>query len=388
MPERVLCVDDDPSILAGYQRALRRTVDITIAKGGEEGLRALMSDTVYAVVVSDMNMPGMNGIQFLAKAKEIAPDTVRMVLTGANDLTIAINAVNEGHVFRFLTKPCPAEDLGRALEMGIRQFHLITAERSLLEKTLTGCIGAMTDLLSLVDPDSFGRIEATRGDIRTLARHLCIPDVWEVEIAAMLSQIGRLTIPPVVSVKEYAGRELSPVEHDMVQRIPEVGSMLLANIPRLETVGRIVLYINKRYDGGGFPYDSTAGELIPLGARVLRVVFGLAQLERGGLDRQAALERMGTNAGAYDPRVLSAAVACLQGPQRHLRSQPPVVRPMMVQGLKPGQILRSNVMTADGQCLVTAGHSVTEALIERIANFSRITSIVEPILVEIDKEPT
>jgi response regulator RpfG family c-di-GMP phosphodiesterase len=383
MPERVLCVDDDPSILAGYQRALRRTADITIAKGGEEGLRALMGDTVFAVVISDMNMPGMTGIQFLAKAKEVAPDTVRMVLTGATDLAVAVNAVNEGHVFRFLTKPCPAEDLGRAIEMGVRQYHLITAERTLMEKTLAGCIGVLTDLLSLVDGYSFERIEAIRGEIRALARQLCIPDVWEVEVAAMLSQIGRLTIPPVISLKEYAGLAMSDVEQDMVKRIPEVGSMLLANIPRLEAVGRMVLYVNKRFDGSGFPADSTTGELIPLGARVIRLVFDLAQLERGGLERAAALAKLAERAGAYDPKVLAAANACLQTRATQVRGAAPVIRPMMALGLKPGHILRSDIVTQDGQRLVAAGHCVTAALLERVTNFARITTIIEPIQVEI-----
>lgn len=232
MSDKILCVDDEASVLSAYQRALRKSVDIDIALGGEEGLRALMTGTKYAVIISDMNMPGMNGIQFLAKVKELAPDSVRMMLTGANDLTTAMNAVNEGNIFRFLTKPCSPEVLLRSIEAGIKQCRLITAERELLEKTLAGCIGVLTEILSLIDGEAFGRAEAMRGDIRVLAHQLGIADAWEVEVAAMLAQIGSVTVPPVVKLKAQAGRPLTAVELDMLQRIPEVGSMLLANVPR------------------------------------------------------------------------------------------------------------------------------------------------------------
>src|SRR5262245_28427095 len=104
MSERILCVDDEPNVLAGYQRQLRKHYDIEIAQGGEQGLAAIQEKGPYAVIVSDMRMPGMNGAQFLARAKELAPHSVRMLLTGYSDQKAAISAVNDGHIFRFLTK--------------------------------------------------------------------------------------------------------------------------------------------------------------------------------------------------------------------------------------------------------------------------------------------
>ena len=98
MVDKILCVDDEFSILSAYQRGLRKLVDVDIAQGGDAGLQALSSGNKYAVIVSDMNMPGMNGIQFLAKARELAPDSVRMMLTGANDLGTAMSAVNIGGI--------------------------------------------------------------------------------------------------------------------------------------------------------------------------------------------------------------------------------------------------------------------------------------------------
>ncbi len=387
MPDKILCVDDEASILSAYQRTLRKLVDIDIAEGGEDGLRALAAGGPYSVIISDMNMPGMNGIQFLAKARELAPDSVRMMLTGANDLGTAMSAVNEGNIFRFLTKPCPPEQLAKSVVAGIRQYRLVTSERELLEKTLSGCIGVLTEILSLVDPESFGRAQSLRGDIRTLAKQLKVADAWELEVAAMLAQIGNVTIPPVVTLKVKTGRALTDVEQDMLKRIPMVGSTLLANIPRLETVAWIVLYVNKHFDGTGFPADSINGNEIPLGARILRFLFDLAELEHRGSQRPQALTALSLHTERYDPLVLETAVACLSQQTVAAATAPPVIKLLTIGKLRAGQILRGDVKTAEGQLLISAGHTITAPLLERLANFARITTIDEPVLVELVPVP-
>lgn len=383
MTDKILCVDDEASILAAYQRNFRKIVTLDVALGGAEGLAAIHNHGPYAVIISDMNMPGMDGIRFLTQAKEIAPNSVRMMLTGANDLATAIHAVNQGNIFRFLTKPCAPEVLAQAIEDGLRQYRLVTAERELLDKTLAGCTGVLTEILSLMDAESFGQAEALRNDIRALAHHLKISDPWELEIAAMLARIGSVTVPPIVTVKSKAGRALSAIEQDMVQRIPEVGSMLLANIPRLENVARIVLYVEKRFDGSGFPPDSVKGEQIPMGARVLRYLFDLAAVERSGVTREAALEVIRQQVGAHDPQVLAAGVACHLHPTSGTAVPVAEIKPVSLGRLRPGQILRCDIRTADDQLLIASGQTISAPMIERLANYARIMQIHEPILVEI-----
>lgn len=128
MKEKILCVDDDPNILQAYQRSLRREFEIEVAKGGKEGLEVIASQGPFAVVVSDMRMPGMDGIQFLSKVREQTPNTVRIMLTGHADRQTAIDAVNQGNIFRFLTKPCSPEILAKSLEEGIQQYQLLKAK--------------------------------------------------------------------------------------------------------------------------------------------------------------------------------------------------------------------------------------------------------------------
>src|SRR6266404_3838890 len=104
---RILCVDDDANTLGGYQRALRGRFSIDTALDGKSALALIASEGAYAVIVADMSMPAMDGIQFLIHARELAPDSVRIMLTGSSAQETAVAAINQGHISQFLTKPCP-----------------------------------------------------------------------------------------------------------------------------------------------------------------------------------------------------------------------------------------------------------------------------------------
>lgn len=122
MEHRVLFVDDDANILEAYKRQLRKHFNIETARGSDSGLRAVENNGDYAVIVSDLRMPGMDGNQFLSRVKEISPESVRIMLTGYADLHNAIKAINHGNIFRLLTKPCAKKDLIDVLNIGVEQF--------------------------------------------------------------------------------------------------------------------------------------------------------------------------------------------------------------------------------------------------------------------------
>jgi FixJ family two-component response regulator len=134
--EKILFVDDEQDILDGYERLLRREFRVRVARGGEAGLEEIEQSGPFAVVISDMRMPGMNGAEFLAQVRHNQPNTVRMLLTGHADIGAAIAAVNEGNIFRFLTKPCEKEVLVDAINLGIGQYRQTTAERELVRQAL------------------------------------------------------------------------------------------------------------------------------------------------------------------------------------------------------------------------------------------------------------
>ncbi|MGD8765549.1 MAG: response regulator, partial [Desulfobacteraceae bacterium] len=135
MSNKILFVDDDTNLLAAFRRQLRKQFQIDTAEGGQQGLELVKANGPYAVIVSDFRMPLMDGIEFLSRIREIAPETVRIMLTGNADLQAAIQAVNEGNIFRFLTKPCSVDILGESLITGIENYQHAVGEREYNEKT-------------------------------------------------------------------------------------------------------------------------------------------------------------------------------------------------------------------------------------------------------------
>jgi response regulator RpfG family c-di-GMP phosphodiesterase len=379
--KKILFVDDEPNVLSALQRQLYNRYQVETAAGPDAGLAALRNWRDYAVVVADMAMPEMDGVEFLSKVKEMAPDIVRVMLTGYADQTTVIEAINHGNIFRFLNKPCSTENLIETLEAGIRQNQLINAERDLLEKTFGGSLKVLTELLAMTDPRRFGTAEALRDNIRLLAEKLEVKETWQLEAAALLSQIGSVTIPPEVTLKMRLGHALSTNEKEILLRIPAIGSSLITNIPRLEEVARIILYQNKQFDGGGFPEDELRGAAIPLGARMLKVLCDLAHLEARGIPRDLALQQLRAKQGSYDPRVLGAlsAVVPTQAPADDAENK--VITAVKFSQLRIGHLLQSNVETKSGILLVPTATRITPMLIHWLRNFSALYGIKEPILV-------
>ena len=380
MTEKILCVDDDANILQAYQRGLRKQFHIDTALGAEQALTAIPAQGPYAVVVADMRMPGMDGVQLLATIKKRAPETVRIMLTGNADQQTAIEAVNEGNIFRFLTKPCPPQDLAKALSAGIEQYRLITAEKVLLEKTLSGAIKVLVDVLSIANPVAFGHASRVRRIVRKLCEQLKVEKPWQFEIAAMLSQIGCVTVPPDTLEKVYHARKLTAEESQMLIAHPAVGCDLVGNIPRLDKVAEIIAYQQKRFDGSGTPSDSLAGRDIPLGARILKVALDYDTLKWGGLRELDALVELRGRAGWYDPDIL-AAITTVAGLEPSLE-----IREIRVKDLAIHMTLAEDVVDADGTLLVSKGQEVTLSLCRRLKNFGRNASIKEPIRVFVQAE--
>jgi response regulator RpfG family c-di-GMP phosphodiesterase len=378
-PIKILLVDDELNILEGYQRQLRRLFKTEIAQSGDQGLQALKESGPYAVVVSDFRMPGMNGIEFLTRVREIAPDTVRMMLTGFAEIQAVIEAINQGNIFRFLTKPCPPEVMIRALEDGIRQYQLILGERELLEKTLKGTIQVLTEVLALVNPEAFGRASRITRYIREIAEQIDDirqEDMWQLETSAMLSQIGCILLPQETIKKIYEGRPFTAEEKEVYQMHPGIAHDLLKQIPRLESVAETIYYQEKGYDGSGIPSDPKLGEAIPLGARILKAVLDFDVLTTRGESRGKALLRLKSENGLYDPLVLRAFEKVLgTEAQFDLQTLP-------VNKLKEKMILNQTLWSLDGtKKILSQGYEVTSTILKHLIKFQSLFGIQEPIQV-------
>ncbi len=379
--EKILFVDDEPNILEGIKRQFRREFVIATASRGEEALQRLKSEGPFAVVVSDLRMPEMDGIQFLSKAREISPDSVRMMLTGNADISAAMQAVNEGNIFRFMAKPCPSDILSRSLRTGLEQYRLQMAERDLLEKTLHGSVKVLTDILGMVNPAAFGRAARVKRYVRGVAKlvgeslGLDAGAMWQYDLAAMLSQIGCVALPPNLLKKVFEGGSLSDAEQRLYDTHPKIGKELIANIPRLEDVAEIIVHQNLHYDGSEGPPGARRGSDIPLGSRILKVVLDYDALVSSGSSTAAALATLTEHTDWYDAAVLRA-METLVG----LESQYEVKK-VSAKDLNSNMILAENVLSTDGQILIAKGFELSPSILRRLEHFAQNMPLREPICV-------
>jgi response regulator RpfG family c-di-GMP phosphodiesterase len=349
MSERILLVDDDPNLLAGCRRNLHGKFDVTTAEGGQKALNTLAQDGPFAVILADMRMPGIDGVQLLARVRETSPDTVRMMLTGNADLESAAQAVNEGQIFRFLTKPCPPELLIKSLQAGIKQYRLVTAEKQLLEQTLRGSVHVLTDIISMIKPKAFGRASRIRRCVLQIVDKLGLENRWQFEIAAMLSQLGCVSLPDEVLNKYYAGVELEVCERQLYDQHPETAAQLIEKIPRLQNVAKII-----SLQSGDAPIDpgepgADVDSEIAWGAAILRVALEFDRLIVHGMKPELALGMLKNETTHYHPEIVNALVSIdVEMPQFASWA-------VDINDLRVGMIFDQDLHAINGALLVTKG---------------------------------
>lgn len=376
-----MLVDDEVHVLFALRRMLHPVVRASVFADAREALAQLALDVSEqrepAVIVSDMRMPHMDGAQMLARAAEISPDSTRILLTGQADVEAAIRAVNDASVFRFLTKPCPPDLLLTALQTGLQQHRLVTAERVLLERTLKGAVAALSDTLALAAPDLF--IRTVR--IRRLAQRIALQAGhtlrWEEEIALSLAQLGVVSLPQRVLDKVARAGALEEDEQAMLDGVPALSVRILAGIPRLDGVQAAILASALRYDGRGAAAGVPVGAALPLAARLLRLASDLDRLTASGVPDAEAVGTLESDAEAYDPELLQAASALGGAGRRRLAS-------CTLDDLRRGMTVAVDVTSTSGALLIGRGSQVTAGLVARLRNHEDNGSFRGRVVVDLE----
>ena len=353
----ILCVDDEPRVTEGLALLLRRDYRVATAAGGQAALEMLLESGAPAVVLSDMRMPGMDGAALLKTIKRLYPETTRILLTGETGRDAAVSAINEGQIFRFLTKPCAPDQVRAAIEAGVAHHRLVTAEKTLLQETLVGCIKALIDVLAITNPVAFGRSNRVKSLALEVAGAAGHPHLWQLQAAAMLSQIGYISLPVELVEKLYYGNKLTREEQVLADGAPAVAQTLLGRIPRLEPVLEILALSQK-------PMGAAAEGAVPLGANILRMVLEYDTQIAQGNSVAVATQTLRARTGRHDPPLidhLAAVVGAGSG-----RSE---IIEIPVRQAKPGMIILDDLRTHMGTLLVPKGFEVTEVFIERMRNF-------------------
>lgn len=373
--EKVLFVDDDTNLLDTFKRVLRGKFEVDTADGPVKGMHKLNKSGPFAVVVADMKMPQMDGIEFLKRVKELFPDTVRIMLTGHGDIRISTEAINSGGIFRFLNKPCNQEDMVRTLEEAVAQYRLVTGERDLLQRTLTGTVQILMEILSLTNEVAMSRAGRIKRFVRDVAIHMGEMDIWLYENAAMLSQIGCITLPESVLKKVESGEKLESEDLQLYNQHPFIAADMLRKIPRMEEVARIISYQEKHFDGRGLPVDRVKGTAIPLGSRILKLVLDYDLYTNRGMSRKKSLFKMADKKERYDPRVYKAFVEVLRAEEQYK------VRRVELKEFIPYMVIMEDIYTLTGAKLLNGGHEVTETIVDKLQRMEETYGVKQPIKV-------
>ncbi len=358
---RVLFVDDERRMVEVYADIFGADYDVHLATSGQEGLQKIRQLKNVAVVMSDFHMPGMDGASFLQEVMQHAPQATRILLTGTAGLDAAKDAVNKGQIFRFLTKPCPLDQLRGALEAGVAQYRLHNAERLVMQETLIECISALMEVLAVTNPVAFGRAERIKLIVQHLARWLDSAGFWQLEAAALLSQLGYFSVNTELAEKMYYGRELNEEEQARAATVPGNARRLLEHIPRLEPVIQILAAL----EWSDAELERAGDRMVGLGARMLAGALEYDLLTNQGLSKAQILESLRGRKTRFGDRVVDALAAMIATTQ-----EPGEALTLPLRQATTGMRLRQEIRTPLGALLVPIGIEINARLIDRISQIA------------------
>jgi CheY-like chemotaxis protein len=360
MNTKILCVDDEESILKGFQLNLRNKFELHLASDGQEGLELFQKEGGFSVVLSDMRMPRMNGAEMLSRIKQIDDEVVTVLLTGHTDFESAMAAVNEGNVFRMLSKPCPVDVLKKVLTDATAQYDLITGKRILLDKTLRGAVDALAQSLATIQPLFFGRAQRVRRLANGLAEEIKLNDSWRVGVAAVFSQLAYLSIPQHLSESVYHRKDLNPETKAIIRDLPEETLKSVALIPGLEDVREIL----QRTDiQPKFELDDGSG--IRTAASILRVALDYDYYQELGHEDPLILKTFQSRQDAYDQNIVAALAAFLNTDASSYRLEEVETR-NLVEGMR----LKEDLLLEESMLIASSGADIDRALLKIIKNYS------------------
>ncbi len=417
----ILLVDDEENILNSIYRLLRRekSYEILMAKSGAEGLEILKARSLQPIslIVSDQRMPVMEGVEFLAKAKAISPDTARIMLTGYADINAVTAAVNKGEIFRYITKPWEDETLLGVIRQGIEQYELITERKQLLDLTrkqneelkdlnqnlekkvdertkevqqlykdlksnFYDTIRVFVNMMEHYDAFLGGHVKRVSILAERFAKFLGLSekDVEEIEIAALLHDIGLVGIPKIILAKEM--EDLSHNELALIKQHPGLAQSILATIKNLHQVGVVIRSHHERCDGSGYP-DGLRVEEIPYNSRILAIcdtfdgIANQRSKDKGGegaalyhiKNNRRPVVRDGTSM-LFDPELVNQFIQFMAKGKREDEIE------WALHELKEGMVTAREVVTESGMMLVSKGIVLSSALIDRLMSFHVIDPIV------------
>lgn len=412
----VLLVDDDDNVLSSLRRSLRNEAYELLTANCAGAALQLLERQPVDLVISDAQMPGMDGPTLLAQVQQRWPDTLRLLMTGLADLDTSIRAINQGHIYRYLSKPWNDDELRITLRQALahqhaerehRRLERLTREQNLrlqelnanLEQRVrerTAELQQTADMLDLAyaelrhsyvtTTEVFSALLNQRlprdkqsnaqviGLVRAFSSRLSMPatESHDLAMAAALYNLGKLTWDD--HLLNRPSDLLHSEERDRYRQYPALGESLLMALEPLHDAGRLIRHHQERWNGTGFP-DQLHREAIPLGARLLKIAVDFVELQCGlllqrRLTRREALQFLGKNAGRlYDPELCRHFIELCDELAPDLADTEPGVVALDTRRLEPGMVLARNLQAESGMLLLNIGKQLTRHLIDKLIAF-------------------
>jgi CheY-like chemotaxis protein len=368
----ILLVDDEQAVLDGVARRLGQDYQLTLSNEPLRALDLLAGNQRFSVILTDMQMPGMDGLAFIHRARELSPQSVFLMLTGNQDLPTATRALNEGQVFRYFTKPCASADLRAGLDAALRQWELLQAERELLQRTFVGSVNILCDIMGIAQPLLSVINERMQRLIRTACSAMGWRAHWEYLVAGKLALVGFVLIKPEAFASFLSGRPLSEADKKLYFGALETSAQLLTKIPRLERIAALVRRMSQT--------DGT----LPPGAEG----DNTCDVQNGGTMLGLALAHViGTRKFGVDPAINSAVRQLYCSPDSRLlqvfRDQDKriltssgMTKQLHLSQLSAGMVLAEDINVSSNHIALRAGDILTDIAVAHLPTINGIPTMM------------
>lgn len=361
---KIMLVTTDKEFAQTAKNTLGKAFDLAMVSSGEKALQILDKDRRYMVVISSMELKGMDGREFLAAAMKEHPKITRIMITALPDFDHAMQLVNTADISWLLTQPCSAKELLEAVTDSVGRYKKERAEAEAMRDTLTGSVKMLVDVMELTHPEAVRRSKRIRRRAQQISKKLKAMPAHLMDMIVLLSNIGCVGLPTGLLRKMEVGKDITKADMKRFRTHPNIAARLLENVPRMGKMAGIIRHQN-----------TPVSQNPPLGARILKVCIDMDQMQLNGSPPAKALEFMIGKPEIYDPKVVDALARYRDESENAACSQLPVSE------LEPGMVMQADMVTERGAILLNRGETLSEASHIRIQAFSDLLKIKEPVSV-------
>lgn len=360
----VLFVDDEPAVGKIIQRHLRDRFDVVPVNSGLEALELLETEKTFPVVVSDMEMPVMNGLEFIKKAAKRFPDSVFLMLTANTDRQTAVDAVNHGQIFKFLTKPIQKEQLAEAIELALQKQQADRSEKELLNRTFLSSVQILIDILESSCPATFERTNEIEKLAVSIAEAAGIESDWQLKIAAKLVMVGVAVHP---ESERIAARLRRPLNHDTLQALHDCAQTTMKLIERVPRLGNVASIIGQHMSISGDHANASLANTEINENEIKALILKTAVLWESIKSRHPSETQAMTEIKQFIPDLTEDILQVLHESIAPIDEEGIALHPLA--RLQPGMVLAKDVIIKDGMRLLRRGRCLDEATIDKLGYY-------------------